>query len=176
VRILKKYGISIDCAVMPYHSIAPSSEKFPAGAVDYSDCKNGVYEIDLGNFRKRGLSGFFEVPLTAFDFHPLLRKVTAKLNKKISERKFGMIKLRPEQGNLENLIRIVSRAEREHLPFIEFMLHSSETMPGCSLAFPSKENIENLYTDIDMLFSRIAKNFTGMTLKEYVRQYHNGKQ
>jgi hypothetical protein len=51
---------------------------------------------------------------------------------------------------------------------LEFMLHSSEFMPGGSPTFKTSEQIEKLYQDLEQLFSRIASfGVTGSTLMEF---------
>jgi hypothetical protein len=171
LKILKKHGITIDCSIVPYHKMPPSSKESQSGIVDYSDCKKlDLYEIDNDNFKKSGKSGIFEVPLTAFDLYPFLRPIVSKINAKISNAYFHPIKLRPEQGNAKELLKIVAIALKKKLPFIQFMIHSSELMPHCSLAFPDEESIERLYKDIEKLFSCISLHFKGTTLKQYVEQ------
>ena len=88
------------------------------------------------DFTKQGKSGVFEVPMTVYDKSPFLRKSSALFSSRLSNRKFGLTKLRPESGNIGHLLDIVKNAEKRKLDYIEFMLHSSEFMPGCSLAFP----------------------------------------
>jgi hypothetical protein len=171
MHILKKYGITIDCSVVPYHKMPSSSGESLAGILDYSDCRNDIYEMDAGNFKKTGNLGVFEVPLTAFDFYPSIRPLISKISTKTSNACFHPIKLRPEQGNLRDLIKIVDIVLKKKLPFLQFMIHSSEFMPNCSLAFPDAKSIEKLYKDLDALFSYISLYFTGATLKKYVEQY-----
>jgi hypothetical protein len=171
IQILKKYGITIDCSIVPYHKMPPSSRESSAGILDYSDCRNNIYEMNDGNFKNVGNMGFFEVPLTAFDFYPSIRPMVSKISSKISNNYFHPIKLRPEQENLKDLIKIVDIALKKKLPFIQFMIHSSEFMPNCSLAFPDVKSIEKLYEDMDKLFAHISLYFRGMTLKQYVGQH-----
>jgi hypothetical protein len=172
IQIIKKYGICIDCSVLPFHKIPPSSSQSKSGAVDYSDCRNGLYEMNNDDFKKSGKSGIFEVPVTAFDFYPLLRPIVSNISKKISDKHFQRVKLRPEPGNLKTTIKIINNALKERLPFIEFMIHSSELMPYCSLAFPHPKDIEKLFEDLEKLFSYGSSYFEGATLKEYVEQYN----
>ena len=50
-----------------------------------------------------------------------------------------------------------------------FMLHTSEMMPGCSKAFPTKESIENMYSDLETLFRKVSENYRGCTIGDYAR-------
>ena len=48
------------------------------------------------------------------------------------------------------------------------MVHSSELMPGGSPYFKNDKEIENLYEDMELLFSKIVlMGYKGLTLKEY---------
>ena len=75
--------------------------------------------------------------------------------------------LRPKGGNLGEMLRLVRRAAAEGRPYVEFMLHSSEFMPGGSPTFTTAEDIEELYRDMEKLFSAAARYFSGATLTEY---------
>lgn len=170
LRLLKQNGIKIDCSVLPGQSIAGSSEILPESGASFIGCPRGLYEMDENDFRKIGHSGVFQVPMTVYDKHPLLRKTTALVSPGYSNRAFGMTKLRPERGNLASLLEIVTHTQKKKFGYIEFMLHSSEFMPGCSLAFPDAESIERMYDDLDILFLNIASHFTGMTLREFIER------
>ena len=52
------------------------------------------------------------------------------------------------------------------------MLHSSEFMPGGSPNFKTGEDIEKLYSDLEILFQIIATNFSGMTLNEFYSYFN----
>lgn len=80
--------------------------------------------------------------------------------------------LRPDGNNLEDLLWIVRKAADEKRDYLEFMLHSSEFMPGGSPYFPDERSIENLYNHLEILFQAIAEaGFAGMTLAEYYHRF-----
>jgi hypothetical protein len=62
---------------------------------------------------------------------------------------------------------IVERVLAERLGHAEFMLHSSELMPGGSPTFPDAASIEKLYEDIEALFRGLRGRFRGQTLSEF---------
>jgi hypothetical protein len=75
--------------------------------------------------------------------------------------------LRPNGSNLRWMKRAIDlRAEAGH-DYVEFMLHSSEFMPGGSPTFPSAASIESLYADMEQVFAYASARFTGLTLDEY---------
>lgn len=77
--------------------------------------------------------------------------------------------LRPNGVNLDDMLYIVEKTKDRN--YIEFMLHSSELMPGGSPTFQSKKSIERLYSDLNCLFSEIEKERRGITLSEYAVLY-----
>jgi hypothetical protein len=44
-------------------------------------------------------------------------------------------------------------------------------MPGGSPAFKTTESIENLYANLEIIFSKIAEDFKGETLKNYYEYF-----
>ncbi|GAA4229535.1 hypothetical protein GCM10023075_37230 [Streptosporangium album] len=50
---------------------------------------------------------------------------------------------------------------------VEFMLHSSEMMPGGSPYFRTGRSIEGLFGDMEELFEFVAERFKALTLAEY---------
>ncbi len=75
--------------------------------------------------------------------------------------------LRPNGSNLTSMLRILDAAVSQNRPYVEFMTHSSELMPGGSPYFPTAESIEKLYRDLNELFSQAATHFGGSTLTEF---------
>ena len=50
---------------------------------------------------------------------------------------------------------------------LEFVLHSSELMPGGSPSFPDASAIERLYDDLEGLFETLSLRCRGVTLQEF---------
>jgi hypothetical protein len=65
------------------------------------------------------------------------------------------------------MLRILDVAVSQNRPYVEFMIHSSELMPGGSPYFPSIESVEKLYRDLNELFSQAVKHCCGSTLTEF---------
>ena len=79
--------------------------------------------------------------------------------------------LRPDGGNLAAMQSLVKQAIVEQRTHLEFMLHSSELMPGGSPTFRTVDDIEKLYGDLEALFPLIASGFTGETLCGFTQHY-----
>ena len=65
------------------------------------------------------------------------------------------------------MLWIVAEVLRNGEAYAEFMLHSSELMPGGSPNFRDERDIEELYDDLDAVFSFVNGRFTGRTLAEH---------
>ena len=81
--------------------------------------------------------------------------------------------LRPDRNNLQFMKAIVKSSILDGGDYIEFMLHTSELMPGGSNRFRTKDSIEKLYNDLDILFDSISDHFKGVTLSEYYNIKNN---
>jgi len=78
--------------------------------------------------------------------------------------------LRPNGWNTRAMLRLLRRAIAEHRPYVEFMLHSSELMPGGSPTFPDEQLIERLYRQMRVLFGAARGRFEPLTLTEFARR------
>jgi hypothetical protein len=66
------------------------------------------------------------------------------------------------------MLSVVDWAVQKDFPVLEFMLHSSELMPGGSPTFKTAEQIETLYGHLARLYSHLATlGISGNTLMEY---------
>lgn len=160
LSILNKLGYFVDCSVTPYVSWtnilgAPNG----LGGTDYSKYPTIPYFMDLNDISKEGSSSFLQVPVTILPagyLEPLLERGKDK-----------PAWLRPNGKNLDQMKLILEYAVMHSYDCVEFMLHSSELMPGGSPTFKADEDIEKLYKDLSDLFTLARTMFSGTTLKEY---------
>ncbi len=70
--------------------------------------------------------------------------------------------LRPKKGNAQQMIEVAQKSLAQGHSHIEFMLHSSEFMPGGSPTFRTEQDIdESLYNDLETLFNFLQDKSTG---------------
>lgn len=161
IQILKRYGYLVDCSVTPYVNWIDNSGLTRGSAgVNYKKYPCYDYEMDLNNLQKKGKSGFYEVPVTID-------------RKNISWLKYDCNWLRPNGKNIEEMNDLVEKKIIERCDYLEFMIHSSELMPGGSSTFQKKQDIEHLYKDLDILFSCISRNWQGESLSGFVVKKYN---
>jgi len=73
-------------------------------------------------------------------------------------------------GNVAQMIDVAEKTLADGSDYVEFMLHSSEFMPGGSPTFKTNEHIETLYDDLEALFEWLQSRTVGRTLSEYYQE------
>jgi len=175
-QLLADAGYRVDCSVTPHVSWT-SKPGAPGGkgGVDYSQFPEAAYFVDLQHIRQAGDSSLLEVPVTIVPqrYPAIVERVRARVRgisvlRRIMHRLFPpQVWLRPNGRNRRRLLTLLAGAGRDGRDHVEFMLHSSELMPGGSPTFRSAAEIEALYGDLDALFARAGRDCTGVTLSEY---------
>lgn len=79
--------------------------------------------------------------------------------------------LRPNGKNKKSLLNLVRNKVNSQAPYIEFILHSSEFMPGANPHFQDASSINKLYHDMEELFELISEHFEGATTSGFARQF-----
>jgi hypothetical protein len=152
INILSNAGYIVDCSVTP--GINWFSTR---GATAFSHCNDyrkfptHEYEMKRNNISAIGKSGFYEVPVT----------IVKKENKNLW--------LRPDGHNLDDMLYLVNQILKTDSSYLEFMIHSSELMPGGSPLTICESGINKLYFDIESLFSKIQNHYEGSGLSDYVK-------
>ena len=182
-RILAEDGYLVDCSVTPRCSWKSSlGDPRREGGTDFRSFPDEAYWLDLDDVSRPGRSTLLEVPMTVLNLGPRIAEtldgafstpegIPTKLGRfprSALRRVFPQgAWLRPTGQNRDTLLRVVERVLADGRDYAEFMLHSSEFMPGGSPTFRDEGSIERLYADLRALFTAVRDRFTGMTLHEY---------
>jgi hypothetical protein len=148
------------------------------GGPDYTGFPESAYFLDTDDVGRPGTAPMLEVPLTAIRSGRALVQAVPETLKRVDwvqrllTRASPVLKLRPNGKNRGDLVRVVKRSLRDRKGYLNFMLHSSEFMPGGSPTFPTDRDIESLYEDLEVLFSLVQGTFVGATLTEYYQRFH----
>ena len=181
-RMLAGRGYLADCSVTPHVSWrgAPGAPD-GRGGPDYRGFPEEPYWIDLGDIARPGDSPLLEVPVTIARQWP--RWLRAALGGEGGGRRNlpwralnravpALAWMYPGPRNTGPwLPRLVRRAAREGRAHVEFMLHSSELMPGGSPWFRDEEAIGALYARLEAIFRTAARLCRPMTLGEFRDEY-----
>ena len=77
--------------------------------------------------------------------------------------------------NLPGMLDILDWVKSQRIGYVEFMLHSSEFMPGGSPWLRSENDIEGLYDSLEVLFEAASSaSYQGATLSEYYVDFQRG--
>lgn len=157
VRELERLGYTVDCTCTP----GISWERDPGWRIgskgtDWSGYENRPFMLEYPSAGVLKKSGIIEIPVTS-----------------VKKAKDGTPKwFRPNGCNLMELLGILDYMHKREVPYIEFMLHSSELMPGGSPTFMRKGQIERLYDDLDELFLALRQyGYCGIALSDFAKEY-----
>jgi hypothetical protein len=179
LKLLANHGYQVDCSVTPHVSWRHvKGDPSQGGGTDFSAFPDRPYFVDLNEPGRAGDSDLLELPVTIVpSTHNLLRAIGGTLPRgsmpgRVWNRCFPPVSwLRPNGRNLSRMQGILTHVLRERRPYAEFMLHSSEFMPGGSPTFRTSEAIEALYRQLEQLFAIAGERFVGMTLQEFGRAF-----
>ncbi|MGA2973235.1 MAG: deacetylase [Candidatus Bathyarchaeia archaeon] len=180
-RLLVELEYGVDCSVTPGVSWHTSKGAL-VGGPDYFGFRVSPYFLDLNDIRRPGSSRLLEVPVTICPaYPPSLMRLDHALEKQsalaaaaihvLVGQSYLWLRPRPtflRRGNmLSKMIHVVDWAIENHLPVIEFMMHSSELMPSGSPYFANEGDVNRLYYDLRSLFKYIqSREITGCTLSD----------
>lgn len=169
-RLLVEFGYTVDCSVTPHVSWRETfGDPSGRGGTDYAGFPELPYRVDLEDISREGDSPLLEVPVTIYDNRRAWKKaLPRRVRRRLSP---DAVWLRPDGRNLRRMLEIIKRAAEEERPCVEFMLHSSELMPGGSPYFTDERAVERLYEQLEQLFGAAADAFKGATLQEFQREY-----
>lgn len=175
-RILLEQGYEVDCSVTPGIDWrrAPGDPRGKGGS-DYRAFPADPYFVDRADVSAPGAGGLLEVPVTiragalyriaSWPYRiPVLRRAASLLSP-------GPAWLNPAENGLDAMLRAARAARAARARHLEFMLHSSELMPGGSPRFRDAPAIERLYEAIERLFEDLRGWCRGATLREFRREY-----
>jgi hypothetical protein len=170
-RLLAEFGYSVDCSVTPSVSWkGVKGDPNGAGGCDFRRFPAHPYFLDLDDISGEGISTLLEVPVSVVrkyrfaqpieDYIPLVRRYVSRVFP-------AAVWMRPNRHNRRFLIGLLNQAREESWPYVEFMLHSSELMPGANPTFTNNNAIEKLYDDMETVFDEAAGDFQGATMGEF---------
>ncbi len=182
-EMLLDEGYRVDCSVTPLISWKTTlGDPSQQGGSDYTAFPHEHYWIDLDDISRPGSSGLLEVPVTVISFRsgltsrllgiadglPASLGRLAALSHRAADRLSpAAVWLRTDGKNGRRLLEVLDRVVAERRQYAEFILHSSELMPGGSPTFPDGASIETLYADLELLFEHTRGRFHGASLSEY---------
>lgn len=177
-------GYWVDCSVTPHitweqHLGDPAGR----GGKDYRGFPGHAYFIDPQDISRPGNSGLLEIPMS---IRPCRNNMVRRIRQHFGEQALisrilnrlvpAYTWFRPKRENLPAMLSVLRWVKQQKLDYVEFILHSSEFMPGGSPTFATEAAIERLYVLLEALFEAAnSAAFQGATLTEYYLQYVDRK-
>lgn len=154
--ILVKNGIQVDCSVTPEIDLSRIPGCSCNCGNDYRKAKKGIYEI---------YPGLLEVPMTTGRIHHLS---SGSIKHRLKTLLLGdEVWLRPIGKSFTQLKMLTEQTMKDDCTYLEFMVHSSELMPGGSPYFRTAEEVEEMYLVMEKYFSYISNlGYRGKLLRE----------
>lgn len=168
--LLLEYGYLVDCSVTPRVNWQYSlGNPLGYGGTDYRDFPSQAYFINLQDIAQAGSSTLLEVPMSIQYKHSVLMNTLKQGYDRLrgKQRSPSVNWLRPSGDNLANMKKVAEVSLAQGNDYVEFMLHSSEFMPGGSPTFKTEQDIELLYLELEQLFIWLQSLTVGKTLTEY---------
>lgn len=169
-QLLVEFGYQVDCSVTPKVDWRfTKGDPAQAGGTNYKDFPSHAYFMDLNDISKTGNSTLLEVPMSIqYKHSALMNKIKQGYDALRGKQRAPSVNwLRPKPNNAQQMIEVVKQSLAQGHEHIEFMLHSSEFMPGGSPTFRTENDIEGLYRDLETVFRFLSDKVQGMTLAEY---------
>jgi hypothetical protein len=175
-RILIEHGYTVDCSVTPHVSWQfCKGNPARAGGPDYTGFPEAPYFLDPADIRRPGDSTLLELPVTVVRTRQYPAPVE-RARRRLAGSFFGTVAMRkafpntawlmPTGGNGAALLRVLDTVLRERRPYAQFVIHSSELMPGGSPKLPDQRAVDAMYGDMEALF-QAANALVGQTLTEF---------
>ncbi|EOG2428029.1 polysaccharide deacetylase family protein [Proteus mirabilis] len=171
-QLLIEFGYQVDCSVTPKVDWRfTKGDPAQSGGTNYSNFPSHAYFMDVNDISKAGDSTLLEVPMSIqYKHSPFMNKIKEGYDKLRGKQRSPSVNwLRPKGGNGQQMIEVAQKSLAQGHSHIEFMLHSSEFMPGGSPTFRTEQDIDGLYHDLETLFNFLQDKVQGMTLAEYYK-------
>lgn len=156
-KLLGEFDIKVDCSVTPFISW----QKTPGESIDSgTDYSQSSYKTHI-------IGKVLEVPMSIRRKRYLL---DGSLKHRVKTMTIGHhLWMRPAMSTSKEMRYLIDEISKEKdVDFVEFMIHSSEVMPGGSPYFRTEADIEREYHMIEELFLHARnKGYEGVTLSDY---------
>lgn len=162
-KLLEEFGVTCDCSYTPGISWATAAGETTTGGSDYRNVSKGAHMV--GNV--------LELPATVRRYSHYLSFGGSLIHKLRTIIKGGAIWLRPALSSLAEMKKLMKDVDAESgNDYLEFMIHSSELMPGGSPYFEDEEAIDRMYYTMAQLFAYARElGYEGETLESYTKRY-----
>lgn len=155
---LDRLGFLVDCSITP--------------GISYSTDKGMTVERGNNYLKEEPYAHKVHGDLIEVPMSTRRMKTIEGLSLKNRVRNFILGKdiwLRPTLNTFEEMKALCKSVEKDKTTYLEFMIHSSELMPGGSPFCKDSESIETMYKRMTKLFEYLVPEYKGITLAEFYK-------
>lgn len=154
--VLDEIGMKVDCSVTPGVSMEHCPGMTVRGGNSYVGYPCAPYKLT---------DTLIEVPMTT----KLMKcfkgcSLKNKIGSFIRGRQFW---LRPAIHSYDDMKGLINQMEKEGTQYLEFMIHSSELMPGGSPYGKDEAAVERLYQRMEQIFDLVSNTYEGISMADY---------
>lgn len=182
ITLLTALGYTADCSVTPHVSWETTAGG-TGGGPDFRTAPVRPYWLGDDVLRPAAApTGLLEVPMTILCTAPWVRESWPPARWRYPGNRLGRLGraafCRPRwlrvfpETTAEELQAVYRAARRNRLPFLQFMIHSSELLPGSSPYAKNKEQVEHTYGVLTAFFSFLQhEGISGTTVADFAASY-----
>lgn len=173
---LLTHGYRVDCSLTPYWDWGKGRFQ-PGSKIDglrHFDTPAHAHRMEL-----KGKTGLLQVPFVSLPVKGIgsgLRRglpFKPPLVQRLIDRFCVSPSLRPCVNSLDQMKLVLAEARSTGRDYVEFMIHSSEFMPGGSPYYPTEQAVDALFDDLEGLFADARNGFVGMTLNQFCAAFES---
>ena len=155
---LDELGFLVDCSITP-------------GISNYTDkgmsVEHGNDYVNENNSVRRLHGNLIEVPMTTKRIR--MAKGTSLKNRARNVILGKDIWLRPAINTFEEMKQLCESVQKDGITYLEFMIHSTELMPGGSPYTMTEDKVETFYRRMEQLFQYVSQEYVGIMLCDYYK-------
>lgn len=159
--ILSELGYIADCSVVSGCNMLNYSGKTVSYGFDYRTYPHEAYPVK---------DNLIEIPMSVRHVHTLEGKSVKNRVKNLIVGKDRW--LRPAISTVKEMKLHIDERVENGSDYAEFMIHSTELMPGGSPYFKNSRDVEREYKDMKAIFTYAVQcGFEGITMRDYVKKF-----
>ncbi len=159
--ILSELGYIADCSVVSGCNMLNYPGKTVAYGFDYRMYPNEAYLVR---------DNLIEIPMSVSHVHTLEGKSIKNRAKNLIVGKDRW--LRPAISTVKEMKLHIDERVENGSDYAEFMIHSTELMPGGSPYFKNSRDVEREYKDMRTIFTYAVQcGFEGITVRDYAKKF-----
>jgi len=169
LSLLSESGYVVDCSVTPHVNWIKCINDSLAADYTHASERAGYVSFEKGG-------RILEVPMSIKFLHRLHAldrslSLAGRIRSVIQFVLGSEYWFRLGISDINDMRAIIGASRAGNDPYLMFMIHSSELMPGGSPYFVDDESVEAMYNDLERLFVELSRDYAGISLGRYADSF-----